>query len=306
MKKPEFYIPYRNLAALYYSHLGRKDEALSLIDKAIEREKESDQLIFEKAYLMCKLGSSPDERIAFLEKNLKKRDDIYIELARAYNENGDYDKALKLLEEHTFVPCEGGEHAVAEEYMLACHGIGRTLLKEEKPKESAEYFKKALILPKNLGAGLWNECRTVAHKFYLAKCFSLMGESGKAKEIYDYILSLKIDYFSNMHLPELPYYQAEAFKACGDFLAGRALIDKYLKKWTKAKKMEDPGYFGTTPFFISYIDSPKEQREAYYSYLLGFAYEFTGDNKRAKMSFSEAAKKDRMNIFYDLESKFDR
>ena len=133
-----------------------------------------------------------------------------------------------------------------------------------------------------------------------------MGESGKAKEIYDYILSLKIDYFSNMHLPELPYYQAEAFKACGDFLAGRALIDKYLKKWTKAKKMEDPGYFGTTPFFISYIDSPKEQREAYYSYLLGFAYEFTGDNKKAKMSFSDAAKKDRMNIFYDLESKFDR
>lgn len=52
LKKPEFYIPYRNLAALYYSHLGRKDEALSLIDKAIEREKESDQLIFEKAYLM--------------------------------------------------------------------------------------------------------------------------------------------------------------------------------------------------------------------------------------------------------------
>ena len=306
LKKPEFYIPYRNLAALYYSHLGRKDEALSLIDKAIERGKESDQLIFEKAYLMCKLGSSPDERIAFLEKNLKKRDDIYIELARAYNENGDYDKALKLLEEHTFVPCEGGEHAVAEEYMLACHGIGRTLLKEEKPKQAAEYFKKALILPKNLGAGLWNECRTVAHKFYLAKCFSLMGESGKAKDIYDYILSLKIDYFSNMHLPELPYYQAEAFKACGDFLAGRALIDKYLKKWTKAKKMEDPGYFGTTPFFISYIDSPKEQREAYYSYLLGFAYEFTGDNKRAKMSFSEAAKKDRMNIFYGLESKFDR
>lgn len=97
-----------------------------------------------------------------------------------------------------------------------------------------------------------------------------------------------------------------SFKACGDFLAGRALIDKYLKKWTKAKKMEEPGYFGTTPFFISYIDSPKDQREAYYSYLLGFAYEFTGDNKKAKMSFSEAAKKDRMNIFYDLESKFDR
>lgn len=306
LENPEFYASYRNLAALYYSHLGRKDESLSLIDKAIERNGASDQLIFEKAYLMCKAGVSPTERIEFLEKNIKGRDDIYIELARAYNQNGDYEKALRLFEEHTFVPCEGGEHAVAEQYMLACHGIGRSLLKEENPKKAAEYFNKALVLPKNLGAGLWNECRTVPHKFYLAKCYALMGESEKAREIYAYILSLKIDYFSNMHLPELPYYQAMAYTECGDFLSGRATVDKYLKKWTKAKELSDPGYFNTTPFFISYIDSPIEQREAYFSYLLGFAFEFIGDKKKAKALFAEAAEEDKMHIFYDLENKFDR
>ena len=29
-----------------------------------------------------------------------------------------------------------------------------------------------------------------------------------------------------------------------------------------------------------------------------------GDPEKSKMSFSEAAKKDKMNIFYDLENKF--
>lgn len=157
------------------------------------------QLVYECAYVSVKLGVAAQERVDFILENTegKMRDDVCIELARAYNQSGKYENALNILKSHAFFPCEGGEHAVAEQYMFAYHAIGRILLSENKFEDAAEAFKKAQILPQNLGSGLWNECRLVLHKFYYAKCCEKIGKLDEAQRIYDYILELKIDYFSN-------------------------------------------------------------------------------------------------------------
>ncbi len=303
--KPDFYIPYRNIAALNYSHLNKNYDVLAKLKKALTLNPDSSQLVFETAYVMCKLGISPDERISFIETHKKSlsRDDICIELARAYNQKGAYESALKVLSGHTFVPCEGGEHAVAEQYMLACLAVGRELMKKGDYKNAAKSFEKALKLPKNLGAGIWNECKYVPYRFYLAECYEKTGQPKKAKKIYNWILCLEIDYFSNMHLPELPYYKAEVYKKCGNFLAGRALIDKYQKKWKENINVTDPGYFTSTPFFISYCDNPSNARKAYYSYLLGFAYKFMEQPEKSCSMFKIAAEYDKINIFYYFEAK---
>lgn len=301
--KPDFYTPYRNLAVAYYSHLDRRGEVLPLLEKALELKPKNKQLVYEYALVATKLGVNPKEREEFILENTDgtMRDDICIELARAYNCGGEYEKALDLLASHTFVPCEGGEHAVAEQYMFAHYAIGRKLLSENEFEKASEEFKKAQVLPQNLGAGLWNECKLVPHRFFLAKCYKAMGMDNEAKKIYDHILELKIDYFSNMHLPELPYYQAMAYTAKGDFLMGRALIDEYQKKWNAAAKKEDVGYFGTTPFFISYCDDAKTARKAYYSYLLGFAYRFMGRSEMSHKMFLTASECDKSNLWYGLE-----
>lgn len=301
--KPDFYISYRNLAVAYYSHLNKKDEVLPLLKKALELNPKNRQLVYEYAYVSAKLGVSPCERIKFILDNSTgtMRDDVCIELARAYNQNGEYEKAIELFDFHTFVPCEGGEHAVAEQYMFAYYAIGRRLLSENKFANAAKAFKKAQILPQNLGAGLWNECKLIPHQFYYAMCCGGMGNHGEAEKIYDHILEFKIDYFSNMHLPELPFYQAMAYTARGDFLMGRALIDKYQKKWNEAITKEDVGYFGTTPFFISYCDDAKTARKAYYSYLLGFAYRFMERHEKSKEMFHAAADCDKSNLWYCIE-----
>lgn len=303
--KPNFYIPYRNLAVAYFAHLNKKDEVLPLLKKALELNPNNKQLIYETAFVMGKLGVSAGERINFILSNTEGvvRDDICIELARAYNQNEEYEKTIELFNNHTFVPCEGGEHTVAEQYMFACYAIGRKLMVENKFVEAVDAFEKAQVLPQNLGAGLWNECKLVPHKFYLAKCYEAIGKQDKADEIYTYFLKLEIDYFSNMHLPELPYYQAMAHTAKGDFLKGRALIDKYQKNWRESMNKTDAGFFGTTPFFISYCDNAKEMREAYYSNLLGFAYRFMDDAELSKKMFKKASVLDKINLWYELESK---
>ncbi len=302
--KPGFYIPYRNLAALYYSHLNRQIDSLPLLFKAFKLNKNSKQLVYEISYVMAKMGTAPEKRVDFILKNTSNplRDDICIELARAYNQNKEYKKAIKLLSSHTFVPCEGGEHAVAEQYMFACYALGRKLLNESKFSEAAKEFLNAQKLPKNLGSGLWNECKLVCHQFYLAKCYENMNMTDEAHKIYNHILELKIDYFSNMHLPELSYYQAMAYTAKNDFLSARALIDKCQKEWKNEITKADAGFFNTTPFFISYCDNPKTARLAYYSYLLGFAYKFMGRTEDSAKAFKTAHENDKANLFYELEA----
>ena len=302
--KPDFYISYRNLAAVYYSHLNRKNEVIPLLKKALTLNPKNKQLVYECAYVSAKLGVAAQERVDFIFENTegKMRDDVCIELARAYNQSGKYENALNILKSHTFVPCEGGEHAVAEQYMFAYHAIGRILLSENKFEDAAEAFKKAQILPQNLGSGLWNECRLVPHKFYYAKCCEKTGKLDEAQRIYDYILELKIDYFSNMHLPELPYYQAMAYTAKENFFMGRAIIDKCQKKWKEAISEEDVGYFTTTPFFISYCDDAQTMRKGYYSYLLGFAYRFMNRCEKSKEMFEIANKCDKANLWYFIEN----
>lgn len=303
---PSFYIPYRNLAALYFSHLDRKDEVLALLKKALELHPMDQQLVFETVYVMGKLGVDPEERIEFLKKNTsdKMRDDIYLEWARAYNQSNQPEKALELLLSHTFVPCEGGEHANAEQYMFAHHLMGRKLYKEGKFEEALKHFEDAQVIPDSLGAGLWNECRLVPQQFYQAKCLDKLGREKEAVEIYKHILCLKIDYFSEMHLRELPYYQALSYVRLGEELEGRFLINNYFRDWTLAVKSEDPGYFGTTPFFISYIDKPEEAREAYYRYLVGFTKRYMGDLKGAEKDFAAASMLDPSNLNYMLEKEF--
>jgi tetratricopeptide (TPR) repeat protein len=301
---PGFYIPYRNLAVAYYSHLGKKDEVLPLLAKALALHPGDGQLVFETAHVMGKLGVEPGERIGFVLNNTKgtMRDDICIELARAYNQNGGYEKTLELFKDHTFVPCEGGEHATAEQYMFAHHAIGRGLLGEKKFGEALEAFRKAQVLPQNLGAGLWHEARLVPHQYYEALCLDGLGEKEEAEKLYRHIVCLTVDYFSNMHLPELPYYQAVSHVRMGDGLKGRALMDGCLKKWTKDRNVIDPGYFATTPFFVSYCDGAKEMREAYFSYLLGFVRRFAGENSKEHELFKKSVSLEPYNLWYSLES----
>lgn len=99
-----------------------------------------EQLIFETVYVMGKLGVAPIERISFLNnhKSAISRDDIMLEWARAYNMAGQEDKAIELLRGRNFVPAEGGEHAVAEQYMFAYFLKGRRLMKENKMQEQTD------------------------------------------------------------------------------------------------------------------------------------------------------------------------
>ena len=282
------YISVRNLSVAYFSHLNRTDEALPLMMKAISLADDSEELIYETVVLMDKLGISAKEKIDFLTSHKITRDDCFTELAKAYNQTLQPEKAIETLMSHSFVPCEGGEHAIADQYLFAHLVIGRNALKNGDVSKALEAFRKGQILPQSLGAGVWNHCKLVPLKYFEAICLEKLNNKAEADEIFTYIATIGIEYFSNMHLKELPYYQACAWKHLGEDIKAQRLITKYRREWKDIDKVIDNGFFGITPFFISFTDNPKQLRRAQHCYLNALIADFTGDNEKAQAYISES------------------
>lgn len=63
----------------------------------------------------------------------------------------------------------------------------------------------------------------------------------------------------------------------------------YRRIWEDALGQTDSGYFGTTPFFIPFTDSPSAMRRAQYSYLCGLCEDYMGHAARAAELWNLAA-----------------
>ena len=83
----------------------------------------------------------------------------------------------------------------------------------------------------------------------------------------------------------------------GENTKAQHLITKYKREWEKIKDTSDNGFFGTTPFFISFTDDPKRLRRAQYLYFASLADEFTGNEVEAKNKVTESISLNNENLF---------
>lgn len=288
-KEPDNYMTYRSLAIAYFTHLGRRKDALKLMETARSLSC-SQQLLYESVIALDILGADPAEKIALLEPHAPdfRRDDLFVELAKAYNQNCQPEKALDLLLKHVFVACEGGEHAIADQYMYAFFQQGMAKKHAGDFAGAYETLEKALTLPKSLGSGIWNRCKYVPYQFHMAGCLEQMGRTEEAMEIYRMILDIEIEFFSNMHLRELPYYQALCAEKLGLQQKAWNIMAKAKRDWSANLDRVDNGFFATTPFFISFAQEPSLARRGFYLYLLGLVKLYEGEQEEAKAMFRES------------------
>ncbi len=271
----------RNLAVAYFSHLSRKEEALSIMLELTRTYPEDETLLYETVVLMNKMNRPAKEKIDLCLSHSFTRDDITVELVKAYNQASLYDNALQTLMSHNFVPCEGGEHSIADQYIFAYLAKGREALADKDYPRANELFLTGEQLPEHLGAGIWNHCKLIPLRYHRALALEGMGRTEEAREIYRYVATTEIEYFSNMHLPELPFYQALSYERLGDELASRRLITEYKRAWGNIKSKKDNGFFGTTPFFMPFIDTASDLRASYGLYLEGLIARLEGKEELA-------------------------
>ncbi len=251
---------------------GDRQGAIEKLHKAHHDEPGSEQLLFELVYLLNKDLRSVEEVEQIIQEadfDLKvARDDICVELAKAYNRCGCYKKALETLEGHNFIPCEGGENAVASQYIAALNGLAKEAFDDGKINEALELYQRAMQLPDNLGAGLWNDAPLAPSLYYEGLCLELLGRAKEARDCFSKITGFLTDYFSEMNLPELDIWKVKALIKLGDKAEAERLKSSVIAKWEKEMTRHDSGYFSTTPFFISYMDNPAEERKNFYNKLL--------------------------------------
>ncbi len=164
--------------------------------------------------------------------------------------------------------------------------------------------REGQTLPQSLGAGIWNHCKLIPLKYHEALCLEALGNKADADKIFTYIATVTIEYFSNMHLKELPYYQAMSFEHLGEPTKAQHLITKYFREWSKIKNVKDNGFFGTTPFFLSFVDDPKRLRRAQYLYLTSLCNKFMGNCELARDSMSESVSLNNESLFALYFDKF--
>lgn len=297
---PDQYIHLRNMAVARYSHLNRREEALPLLDSALKLRPGDGQLIWEKAWVMFHTHRQPAEIVAFLRGVASSREDIMLELCQALNLSGQYQEALQVLKRDRFTPCEGGEHAVAEQYMFAQHALGRRALSEGRPEVALEHFRLAQTLPDNLGAGLWNDVLLVPHRYYEALSLLQLDRSEDAVLLLDWMLMLKQDDFTDMYLPELPCWQAMAEKLLSREAPARERIAAHLRAQEAAETVIDPGYRKTTPFFISYMEDARTQRQAIIAWQRAMAHLAAGDTEKASRLAARSLELDPVNLYATL------
>lgn len=280
--EPDNYMTYRSLAIACFSHLGRKAEAMPLMQKALSMT-DSEEVLYETVILMDQQNAAPEDKIALLAPRAASmhRDDLFVELAKAYNQARQPEKARETLLGHVFTACEGGEHAIADQYMYSFFQQGMQAEAAGDFETTLSVFRQALTIPATLGAGIWNRCKYVPYQYQIAVCLKKLGKKAEADEIFREILDIEIEFFSKMHLRELPWYQALSAEHLGLQQKAWNLMGKAKRIWTAELDKVDNGFFATTPFFISFAQSASELRRAYYGYLLGLVSLYEGENEQA-------------------------
>ena len=275
----------RCLGIVCYSYLNQRQAGYEYLSRAQALQPQNAHLAWEKAHVMHRLAMNPRDIAAFLSASpvCDARDDLALERARALNLAGEWEQALDLMLHRAFVPCEGGEHAVAEQYMFACHALGRKEMKQENWEKALSFFRMAQHLPDHLGAGLWNDVLLVPHKYYEGLCLQASGRETEAEACLRFVIQMPQDYFSDMHLPELPCYQSLAYRALGLEAAAIEKAARHYQQWEKARAIQDPGHFKTTPFFLCFLEDAKTLRDFTCSYHCGFALScFPGRQQEAR------------------------
>jgi tetratricopeptide (TPR) repeat protein len=268
---PESTMAMRNLAIGLFSRDNKDPEVLTLLENALARKPENLQLVYERN-IVAELQDIPLEKRLEMWKAQQvppeSWDEIYLQGVRLFKQLGEFDKAYKMLLEHTFIPAEGGEATVGSEYGSTLETIGNDFLRKGMAEEALKCFVDACNSPLNIGGGFLHEVNKVPYKYGQARCLLKLNRKKEAGEALTWILDFPVTYFSQTMLPSLHYYRGMALIGLGKEQEGRETLEKMKKDIERELNRKEYGQFAATSAYCSFIRNPAEQRRLHYDALL--------------------------------------
>ncbi|MBT1181132.1 DUF5107 domain-containing protein [Bifidobacterium sp. CP2] len=290
--KPDFHIGWRNLAIAYFSKFDRREEALELMKKAVAAKPKDDTLVRETNYVAAKLGVDGRERLDWLLANLpdKPSDTLAWDLADAYSNVFEFDKALDVLKTHEFVAAECQETYLTESYTFALCCKGRLLERDGKVEEALECYRNAQIVPANFRAGWWDTQQLYYARWFEAAALQKLGREDEARKAASRLLPFIHSNYSPYMGPETDYYVALAERLLGDNIISRKDMSASVVKWEEDARNDLDRKPIVTSLHLSFVPDGVTEHKAETVRALAYSRLFFNDKAGARELFEESLK----------------
>lgn len=269
---------HRNLALAYYNKLGAPEQALEALEKAFVCNPKDARVLYELDQLRKKLGTSPDRRFALLGRYrelVETRDDLYVEYVTLLNILERHEEAALALASRVFHPWEGGEGKVTGQYVTAHVELGKRHLQAGDYARAAEYLRKALIYPPNLGEGKLAGAQENHVHYYLGCAHEGLGHEELAQDCFR-SASRGLEeptsaMFYNDQPPDMIFYQGLAWLKLGSRKEAHRrfnkLVDYAERHWFDEVKID---YFAVSlPDFLVFEDDLNKRNRIHCGYMKG-------------------------------------
>lgn len=207
---PSFAIACRNVG-FGYGCLNELDKSMKYYDMAIKANPNDPLLLTESDKIYEQANQPANVRLKRLESYLKtvmRHDDAVMRLLALYNASGQYDKAIKILDNRHFHLWEGGGQ-VHDIYVDSHMLKGMKLLKGKRYKGAIREFELANQYPVNLEVAPSPRGGYEAKVYYLSGvAYEAMSQADKAKECFE--KSANTDFRNR--LTDLNYYKVKSLR----------------------------------------------------------------------------------------------
>jgi tetratricopeptide (TPR) repeat protein len=296
---PSFSVVWRNLGMGYFNirhnaRLARKAYNLAFCVNPADA-----RLLYERDQLWKRLGEKPEKRLRELEKHpdlVELRDDLSVELCALYNQNGQHEQALMVVNSRKFQPWEGGEGGPLGQHVRSHLSLGRAALGRGEAAKAREHFEAALTAPRNLGEAKHLLANQSDIHFWLGCALTELGDQSDARHHWLAAANFRGDFqaMSVRAFSELTYYSAlsleklgqmaQAKKLCGDLLV-------YAKQLQKMKAKID--YFATSlPTMLLFNDDLQFRQETTAFFLQAQAQRGLGRTAKSKALLKKVLERD--------------
>ena len=291
----------RNLALAYFNKLGKKTEAVDLMEKAYALDSNDARLLMELDQLHKRMNYDHMQRFDFLsrhKKTVKQRDDLYLEYATLLNQLGRYDEAIRWIDARKFHPWEGGEGKVTAQYQLARLELAKRYIKASRYKEALARVSECYVYPHHLGEGKLQGAQENDFNYYKGCILDAMGHTAEAEACWEAATKGNRQPAAAMYYydqkPDKIFYQGLALLKLGrtDEAKGRfhTLIDYGEKHLFDKFKMD---YFAVSlPDIQIWEDDMDKKNVIHCNYLMGLGHLGLGDTNIAQAYLDEAYRLD--------------
>ncbi|MGW8316163.1 MAG: tetratricopeptide repeat protein, partial [Bacteroidales bacterium] len=287
---------WRNLAFGQFHHLQEANRAIETLTRAIQAEPDHPLWYDELLTYYDASDRDPTACLALLEAN----EEVVLRnvsapkgLIRLYNLNGDYDRAIDLLDAHHFRTWEGGRNIYW--YFVDAHVLKAIeLMEQEAYSEAKAHLERAMEYPENLEVGKpMNDERNALILYVMGKVHEKMGEPAAALAAYKRSAACNntrawpdLEFFQGLALLELDRKDEAQEKFDRLDIRGKSMLEK------------TSGNAGTTADEGSPAVDRKSVAEGYY--LQGLASLGQGENENAGRMFDQAVEAYQGHLWADF------